>query len=66
MGFFLACLSGDLNKVKYYSELVDSDDRDFYGNSGLALACKKGHFRISEFLLGKGWKLDSKNHVLSK
>jgi ankyrin repeat protein len=66
MGFLLACLSGDLNKVKYYSELVDIDDRDFYGNSGLALACKKGHLRISEFLLGKSLNPDSKNHVLSK
>lgn len=62
----MACLSGDLNKVRYFSELVEDDERDFYGNSGLALACKKGHARISEFLLEKGWSANSKNHVFSK
>ena len=65
MNLLTSSLEGDLSKVKYFLEFFDIDQKDFYGNTALSLAVKKGHKDIAEHLLTQGANPNTKNHVLS-
>lgn len=66
MNLLYACEKGDMPSVKYFLQLSNVDERDFYGNTGLTLAVRNGHKAVAEFLIDSGANINTTNHVSLK
>jgi Ankyrin repeat. len=66
MSLLESCKNGNLLLVKYYLQIHDIEDKDFYGNTSLALAVKNAHIAITELLIQKGANVNTINYVRQK
>lgn len=66
MDYLSSCKIGDINCVKKHLKIVQVDDKDFYGNTGLSLAVRNGHKGVAKVLIEAGAEVNTKNCVRLK
>lgn len=65
MSLLSACEKADLALVQQCLKVSDIEERDFYGNTSLAICVRSGHIAIATYLVSLGANVNSTNHVFS-